>query len=465
MNRAVFQAGQSNGFAVSRDLNPKLVAVDALKPLGRQTRKHPPAQIRKLGESLEQFGFVLPIVTDADNRVVGGWALVLAARKIGLSEVPAVIIDDLDEAKLRLLRLALNRLGEESSWDQDALRLEFSAVLEITSDIDLRISGFEMGEIDVALSMTGEGEEDVLPALNDTEPMITKTGDLWVLGDHRLLCGDALVAESYARLLGDERAQLVFTDPPWNIPIAGNVSGLGAVKHGDFAMACGEMTETQFEAFLRTSLGHAAAHSDDGAIQFVCMHWSKIKEVLAAGSDVYAELKNLCVWNKTNAGMGSLYRSKHELVFVFKKGTAPHINNIELGRFGRNRTNVWDYPGQNIFNGTAKSKLSLHPTAKPVALVADAMRDCSHRGGIVVDPFGGVGSTLIAAEKTGRRARLIELDPRYVDATVKRWETLTGGRAVKVDGGGSHPDADRGSDDEDAASNVENAEASEGGAS
>jgi DNA modification methylase len=422
-----------NGFAVSRDLNPKLVRVDAVKPLGRQTRKHSPTQIRKLAESLEQFGFVLPIVIDADNRVVAGWGLVLAARKIGLAEVPAVIISDLDEAKLRLLRLALNRLGEESEWDIDALKQEFSEVLEISSEIDLRISGFEMGEIDVALSAPGDDEEDVLPAPNESESPLTKPGDLWVLGDHRLFCGDALAAESYARLLGDECAQMVFTDPPWNIPIAGNVSGLGAVKHDDFAMACGEMSASQFEAFLRASLGHAAAYSDDGAIRFVCMHWSKIKEVLAAAADVYAELKNLCVWNKTNAGMGSLYRSKHELIFVFKKGTGPHINNIELGRLGRNRTNVWDYPGQNIFNGTAKSKLSLHPTAKPVALVADAIRDCSHRNGIILAPFGGVGATLIAAEKTGRKARLIELDPRYVDATVKRWETLTGGRAVKVD--------------------------------
>jgi DNA modification methylase len=198
-------------------------------------------------------------------------------------------------------------------------------------------------------------------------------------------------------------------------------------------MACGEMSATEFESFLRTSLGHAATHSDEGSIHFVCMHWSKIRELLAAAADVYAETKNLVVWNKTNAGMGSLYRSKHELIFVFKMGVAPHINNIELGRFGRNRTNVWDYPGQNVFNGTAKSKLSLHPTVKPVALVADAIRDCSYRNGVILDPFGGVGATVIAAEKTGRRARVIELDPRYVDATVKRWETLTDGRAVKAD--------------------------------
>jgi hypothetical protein len=274
MNRAVFQASQSNGFAISRDLNPKLVDLNALKPLGRQTRKHPPGQIRKLGESLKQFGFVLPIVIDPDNQVVGGSGLVLAAREIGLTEIPAVIVTDLDEAKLRLLRLALNRLGEESSWDLDALTLEFSDVLEITGDIDLGMSGFEMGEIDVALTASGDDEEDALPALNEAEP-VAQRGDLYLLGDHRLLCDDALAPESYERVLGDERAQMVFTDPPYNIPIVGNVSGLGAVKHDDFAMACGEMTPTEFEAFLCTSLGLAAAYSVDGSMHFIFMHWSK----------------------------------------------------------------------------------------------------------------------------------------------------------------------------------------------
>jgi DNA modification methylase len=401
--------------------------------MGRQTRRHPAAQIRKLGESLEQFGFVLPLVIDGASRVIAGWGLVLAARKIGLSEAPAVTIDDLDEAKLRLLRLALNRLGEESSWDMDALTLEFSEVLQVCSEIDLRISGFEMGEIDVALSRLGDDEEDVLPTLSDKELPATQPGDLWALGEHRLLCGDALAPESHARLLGDERAHMIFTDPPWNIPIEDNVSGLGAVKHQDFAMACGEMSSNQFEAFLRTCLGHAARHSAEGSIHFVAMHWSKLQELLAAGSDVYSEFKNVCVWNKTNAGMGSLYRSKHELILVFKKGAAPHVNNVELGRFGRNRTNVWDYPGQNMFNGSGKSKLSLHPTAKPVALVADAIRDCSNRDDVILDPFGGVGSTLIAAERTGRKARLIELDPRYVDSTIQRWQALTGAKAARID--------------------------------
>ena len=317
-----------------------------------------------------------------------------------------------------------------SSWDVDALKLEFSDVLEISNNVDLSISGFEMGEIDVVLGAAID-EEDALPIVNEVDPPMTKLGDLWRLGDHRLLCGDALKAESYERLVGQERAQMIFTDPPWNIAIEDNVSGLGAVKHKDFAMACGEMTPTEFEAFLAASLGYAAAHSENGALHYVCMHWSKMKEMLAAAEGVYDELVNLCVWNKTNAGMGSLYRSKHELIFVYRNGRDRHLNNIALGRFGRHRSNVWDYPGQNIFNGTAKSKLKLHPTAKPVALVADAIQDASRRGGIILDPFGGAGSTLIAAEKAGRKARLIELEPRYVDATIKRWEALTGRRAER----------------------------------
>jgi DNA methylase/ParB-like nuclease domain len=438
MNRQPMARG--NGFAISRNLNPNLVRVQFLKPLGRETRKHPPSQIRKLQASIEQFGFVIPVVIDVDGRVIAGWGLVVAAKKLGLTEVPAVTIADLDEARLRMLRLALNRLGEDSSWNPDALKLEFSDILEISSETDLRISGFEMGEIDVAVEGPDHDEEDDLPALGEPSTPVTELGDLWLLGEHRILCADALVGESYVRLLGDERAQMVFTDPPWNIPIAGNVSGLGAVKHGDFAMGCGEMSAAEFEAFLRTALGHAVTYSDDGSIHFVCMHWAKIRELLGSTADLYSETKNLCVWSKTNAGMGSLYRSRHELIFVFKMGTAPHINNIELGRFGRNRSNVWEYGGQNVLNGTSKSKLSVHPTAKPVALVADAIRDCSHRNGVVLDCFGGSGTTLIAAEKTGRRARLIELDPRYVDVTIRRWQNVTGRTAVKADKAAACPD-------------------------
>ena len=305
--------------AVSRNLNPNLVRIETLKPLGRESRKHPPAQIRKLQASIEQFGFVLPIVIDATSRVIAGWGLALAAKRLGL---PDVTIADLDEAKLRMLRLALNRLSEDSRWDLEALRLEFSDIMEISGEIDLRISGFEMGEIDVAFEASGSDEEDDLPALNETSTPVTKPGDLWLLGDHRILCANALMSESNSRLLGDARAQMIFTDPPWNIPIAGHVSGFGSTQHGDFAMGCGEMSAAEFEAFLRTTLGHAARYSDDGSIHFVCMHWGKIRELLAAAADLFSETKNLCIWNKTNAGMGSLYRSTRAHICVQERRCA-----------------------------------------------------------------------------------------------------------------------------------------------
>jgi DNA modification methylase len=424
-----------NGYAVSRDLTPVLVCTEKLKPLGRETRRHPRRQLDKLAASLAEYGFAVPIVVDVDSRVVAGWGLVLAARQLGLPQVPAVIITDLDEAKLRLLRVALNRLGEDSSWDDDNLKLEFSDILALDTNIDLQISGFEMGEIDVRLRASADEDEDEIPRVDQRSPAITKTGDVWVLDQHRIVCDDALKAETYTRLLGDELAQMIFTDPPWNVPIEGHVSGLGAVKHAEFAMASGEMSSAEFQTFLATTLGHAGLHAVDGSLHFVCLDWRHIKELLGATADLYTEMKNLCIWNKSNAGMGSLYRSKHELVFVFKKGKAPHINNIELGRFGRNRTNVWEYPGQNTLNNSAKGKLSLHPTCKPVGLVADAMRDCSNLNGIVLDPFGGAGTTLIAAERTGRRARLIEIEPRFVDCTVRRWQQLTGRTAVHAETG------------------------------
>jgi DNA modification methylase len=422
-----------NGYALSRDLAPVFVSIEKLKPLGRETRRHPRRQLDKLAASLDEFGFVLPIIIDLDGQVVAGWGLVLAARQLGLRQVPAITITDLDQAKLRLLRVALNRLGEDSSWDDDALRLEFAEVLALDTNIDLQLSGFEMGEIDIRLRASADDEEDEIPRIDQRSPAITKPGDVWVLDQHRIVCDDALKAETYSRLLGDEPAQMVFTDPPWNLQIQGHVSGLGAVKHAEFAMASGEMSSAEFETFLATTLGHAARHAVDGSIHFVCIDWRHIKELLGATADIYYEMKNLCIWNKSNAGMGSLYRSKHELVFVFKKGKAPHINNIELGRYGRNRTSIWDYPSQNTLTNSAKGKLSLHPTCKPVALVADAVRDCSNLNGIVLDPFGGAGTTLIAAERTGRRARLIEIEPRFVDCTVRRWQQLTGRTAVHAE--------------------------------
>ncbi|EIG56961.1 MULTISPECIES: DNA methyltransferase [unclassified Bradyrhizobium] len=423
----------TNGAALRHNLNPVLVPIGELRPLGHQTRRHPQSQIEKLAASLREFGFVLPIIVDATRRVVAGWAMVLAAKLLGLDVVPAVTIVDLGEAQLRVLKLTLNRLVEDASWDVQALRLELTELLTLDPQIDLQLTGFSTGELDVAVSDPDDLEDDLPPP--ESGPAITQPGDLWILGEHYLRCGDARQAESYGRLLEHAQARMIFADPPYNVPIDGHASGLGRIKHPDFVMGSGELSAAEFEALLTEVFAHVSQHASDGSIHYICSDWRAMQALLNATRPLYSELKNLCIWNKSNGGMGSLYRSKHELVFVFKKGRAPHVNNVHLGRHGRNRSNVWDYPSQNTRTNSSKSKLSLHPTVKPVALVADAIRDCTNEHDIVLDPFGGAGTTLIAAERTRRRARLIEIDPAYVDVTIQRWQHLTGKTAVHAETG------------------------------
>lgn len=318
------------------------------------------------------------------------------------------------------------------------LGLELQGLIEL--DFDLEITGFSLAEVDLVLDANSESdpagndnEVDVLLPLSDL--IVSRRGDVWQCGQHRLMCGDARQEGSYTALLDGDVVDMIFTDPPYNVPIDGHVCGLGRVRHREFSMGAGEMSEAAFTGFLRQALGSAASTCRDGAIAFVCMDWRHIGELMSVGTQVFAELKNLCVWNKTNGGMGSFYRSKHELVFVFKVGTAPHINTFGLGENGRYRTNVWDYSGINSFGAGRDADLSMHPTVKPVALVADAIRDCSKRGDIVLDGFGGSGTTMIAAEKIGRRARLLEYDPAYCDTIVRRWEQFTGKRAIHVETG------------------------------
>src|SRR5262249_21451645 len=327
------------------------------------------------------------------------------------------------------VRLALNRMGEDSSWDVGELALEFSDILELEGDIDLQISGFEIGEINALLEGNDAEEEGELPVLDENVEVVTRPGDIWVLGPHRILCADPRDRLSYERLLGDEKAEMVFADPPRQVPSHSNRLGRGAVWHAETAMASGEVSPREFENLLRASLAQAARHSVNGAIHFICTDWRYLDGLLAASKEIYAEMKDLCVWNKPKAGTGSLYRSKHELVFVFKVGTGPHINHVGSGARSRERPNVWDYACQDILKG-AGGKLASYRTIKPVALVADAIRDCSDRQGIILDPFGGGGTSLIAAERTDRRARLIEVNPRLVDVTVRRWQGLTGGTAM-----------------------------------
>jgi DNA modification methylase len=400
-----------------------------LRPYPRNARTHAKKQIRQIARSIERFGFTNPVLVDETNQIIAGHGRVAAALQLGLEQVPVLRLSHLSEADKRAYILADNRLAERSGWNREVLALELGELSELLPG-EIDITGFEVGEVDLLLTDFDDAPDpaDEAPAPATGAP-VTRTADLWLLGPHRLTCGDARDGAAFERLMAGERAEMVFTDPPYNVPISGHVLGHGT-HHREFAFASGEMSSAEFTAFLAATLGHAAAHSADGSIHYVCMDWRHIAELIAAGRSVYTELKNICVWAKTNAGQGSFYRSQHELVAVFKNGTAPHLNTFELGQHGRSRTNVWTYAGVNTFRAGRMDDLSLHPTVKPVALVADAMRDCSRRKGLVLDPFMGSGTTLMAGEKVGRRVAGIECDPAYVDGAVRRWQAFTGRDAV-----------------------------------
>ena len=431
----------------SSSLNIVYRRIDELKPDPANPRRHAKKQVRQIAHSITEFGFNVPVLIDRENNVIGGHGRLLACRELGGSEVPTLCLDHLTPAQVRAFRIADNRLTEISTWDDRLLAEELKELSLLGLDFDIEVTGFEMGEIDLRIASLEEPPEpDDDPADEVPEvpagPPLSKIGDLWVLGRHRVLCGSALEAAAFVDLMGETRAAMVFTDPPYNVPIDGHASGLGVVHHRPFPMASGEMDSAQFTTFLGDAFRNLAAFSDDGSIHFVCMDWRHAEELLAAGRGIYGEVKNLCVWVKDNAGMGSLYRSQHELVFVFKHGRREHRNNVQLGRFGRNRSNVWHYPGANSFaRCSAEGNLSaLHPTVKPVAMVADAILDCSARGDTVLEGFLGSGTTLIAAERTGRRCCGLELDPRYVDTIIRRWQNLTGGKAVQATSGRSFDD-------------------------
>jgi DNA modification methylase len=407
-----------------------------LRPRASNPRTHTSKQVRQIAESIKQFGFINPVLIDGDDGIVAGHARVEAAKLLAMSDVPTVRVDHLTPSQIRAYVIADNRLAESAGWDRSLLALELQE-LSIEPNFDVTVTGFETAEIDILIGEIGvdaPDPADQVSTIDRSIPAVSQIGDLWQIGNHRLLCGNALENDSYVTLLRGRKAQMVFTDPPYNVPIAGHVSGLGKVTHREFPMASGEMDPTEFTDFLRTACGHLVEFSAEGSIHYICMDWRHVRELLDAAHETYTECKNLCVWSKNNAGMGSLYRSAHELVFVFKNGSAPHINNVELGRFGRNRTNVWSYAGATTIGGERNDALAMHPTVKPIAMVADAILDCSKRGGLVLDPFAGSGSTLLAAEETGRVGAGIELDPQYVDVIVRRFQK-TYGTIVYADSG------------------------------
>ncbi len=408
-------------------------SVGSLKPYARNARTHSKKQIKQIASSIERFGFVNPVLISDDGEIIAGHGRVEAAKQLGIKTVPTLALSHLSEIERRAYVLADNKLALNAGWDREILAIELQGLVDLNFDVEL--TGFSLAEVDFALDEAGEANPDGLDAAEDavpdvTGPAVTSMGDVWILGRHKVVCGDARSSDDYSRLLGNERVDMVFTDPPYNVAIDGNVCGLGSVKHREFAFASGEMSEMQFTQFLEQSLGAMASVMRDGAIAFVCMDWRHMGELLTAGRTAFTELKNLVVWNKTNGGMGAFYRSKHELIFVFKQGTAPHTNSFGLGETGRYRTNVWDYAGISSISASRGDELAMHPTVKPVAMIADAIKDCSKRGEIILDGFGGSGSTLMAAEKTGRCARLIEYDPIYCDTIIRRWQAYTGKSAT-----------------------------------
>lgn len=408
--------------------------IGTLKPDPRNARTHSPKQIAQIAGSIQAFGFNSPILIDGEGGVIAGHGRLAAALKLKLETVPVVRVGHLSREQIRAYIIADNKIALNAGWDVDILADELKELDAFELDFDLSLTGFEWAEIDLMIDPPEEkAKPDPLDRVSaPAEQAVTQPGDLWQIGPHRLICGDARDAETYATLMGDARAQMIFSDPPFNVSIRNDLSALGKVRHREFAMASGEMSRPEFTAFLKAAFEQFAAFSVDGALHYLCIDWRHLGEMLDAGEAVYDRLFNLVVWNKMNGGMGSFLRSQHELIFLFKRGQAPHVNNIELGKHGRFRTNVWDYRGANSFGRTRDDDLAMHPTVKPVAMIADAILDASKPKDIILDGFAGSGSTLVAAHKTRRVGYGIEYDPLYCDVILRRLNKVTKKSPVHV---------------------------------
>lgn len=395
---------------------------------GRKLRLHKKADIVALARAIETFGFLVPVLIDQDGRVVSGNGRLEAARLLGLTEAPCIRITHLDANKLRVFRIAENQMGQLAGWDTEALGLELQDLSHIELGFSLEVTGLSAARIDsLILEGDGGGENaDVLPDRPETP--VSRLGDLWLLGDHRLYCGDATSPDSLKALLKGERVRVVITDPPYNVEVAGHITGSG--KHDEFVMASGEMTDDEFTAFLTKVLQRSSDNLVEGGLCYFCMDWRHMAHTLAAARSAKMELLNLIVWDKTSGGMGSFYRSRHELVFLFRKAGTSHLNRVELGKHGRDRANVWAYPGVNGFGAKKAKAREMHPTVKPMAMIRDAMLDSSAAGDLAMDLFSGSGTTIIAAEAARRQGRATELDPRFVDVGVIRWQDYTGREAI-----------------------------------
>ena len=417
----------------------ELVRVVDIKSNPRNAHTHSNKQIDQLAKSIETFGFTSPVLIDETLTLLAGHGRFKAAQLLGLKKIPAIRLSGLSEAKKRALLIADNRIAQNAGWDRQRLAIELPELAEllIEEELDISLTAFEPAEIDQLIADFEEHAEDpadIIPMEGLSLTPVSRPGDLWQLGQHRLLCGDARRLADLDRLLVGEQAAMAFLDPPYNVKIK-SVVGRGRTKHAEFAMASGEMSRKEFVGFLIKTLGNAAVHSRAGALHYVCMDWRHLGELIVAGNQTYGEMINLAIWVKSNTGQGSFYRSQYETVAVFRVGEAPLLNNVELGRHGRTRSNVWHYAGVNSFRAGRMDELRAHPTVKPVALVADALKDCTRRHEIVLDTFSGSGTTVLAAERVGRRAYGLELEPRYVDTAIRRWQAFTRRDAIHTETG------------------------------
>lgn len=394
-----------------------------IHPYGANPREHPRHQLAKLKKSIARNGVVQPLIIDEQGQIIAGHGVYLAAKQLGLRELPTVTLYGLSDTDKRRLRIALNKLGDLSRFTTEVLKGEMLAILAEEPELDVEELGFEVAEIDVLIHADADLDDDRLPEAAG-EPR-AKPGDIWKLGDHIIGCGDARDADFLGRVMAGVLADAAFLDVPYNVSIAGHATRSG--QHGEFVMASGEMSNDEFVDFLGEALEPAKDVTRDGGVHFICIDHHHVDQVITAAQPLYGARLHICVWNKSNAGMGSLYRSKHEFVAVYRVGMAQHLNNVQLGRYGRSRTSVWDYASVNTVGTSRAAELKLHPTVKPVALVADAIKDVTRPGDVVLDTFLGSGTTLIAAERTGRRCRAIEYSPAYIDVAIERWIAITGG--------------------------------------
>ena len=435
--RRLGQPAAVNGGATKTtggDLTFEYVSIDDLSLPARTLSQPNDRQHRQLMASIAEFGFIAPLVISRGNEVIVGEKRLAAARELGLTHVPVVRANTLTPLQIRQYRIADNRLNELRLWDADALKAELDEIIVLDPDVNIEALGYEVAEFDVAVQVVTEGEDpaDISPE-PPAEPQ-SRPGDIWEIDGHRLGCGDARDADFLHQLLGADRPSCVFADPPFNRKVIGDLGGKGRIKHPEFVMASGEMSEATFQQFQIDWLVQAVAVAQPGALIYVASDWRALHATLTAAQAAGLEQINFCTWELTSPRLGSFYRSACEYFPVWRKPGGKSRNNVMLGRSGRHRSNCWHYPGANSF-GAGRATLHLHPTVKPLALVMDVLLDCTARGEVILDPFSGSGTTLLAAQRTGRKARVVELDPRYVDVAVRRYQDVFG-RTPRLQGSG-----------------------------